>query len=91
MTTQLTQESWKDEEYFGLIGDDEIKVLSHLTEPGNNSTVVIFKFTNSEKHGDSLQALRWSVGAIMDMQTADLAQAKGGMNAMIMMEAADVD
>lgn len=92
MSATVSMEDWNDEKYTGLIGDKEIEVVSTMTESGkgDNARVVLFHYKD-QPDKPNVYALRWSVGAIMDMHTDDVKLAKGSMNTMLMMEASDDD
>ena len=81
---------WDDKVFFGLVGDKEVEVLACCDEPVKDhetNKCVLFKYPKAEDQ--KIYALRWSLGAVLDLGTTELALAKGSVQTMIMMEDAD--
>ena len=84
-------EEWDDKKFFGLIGDKEVEVLTTLKEPepGGSDTNMCVLFTYPDAEPNNIYALRWKLGAVLDLGTTDLQLAKGSIRTMLMMEASD--
>ena len=85
---------WVDEESKGFIGVRGVNIVSTLLqEPYGqeddlqvNCEVVLFHYDDSK----ALFAMRWSLaGACVDLLTEDLEKAKGSIQTMMIMEAAN--
>tara|TARA_R110002049_G_scaffold258533_2_gene434302 strand:- start:909 stop:1211 length:303 start_codon:yes stop_codon:yes gene_type:complete len=87
---------WDDKKYNGLIGDTEVEVCATGKEPtpeaAESSMCVLFRYCGREGDAaNNIYALRWSLGAVLDLGTDDVAMAKGSVETMILMEESDND
>lgn len=83
---------WEDKEFRGLIGDTEVAVLSTLSESGkqtDSDKCILLRYVGANT--PKIYALRWSLGAILDLGTEDLDVAKGSIQTMLIMEDSDND
>lgn len=81
---------WDDKKFLGLIGDKEVSVLATIKEAAKgdtNNLCVLFRYNNVEDK--NIYALRWKLGAILDLGTDELALAKGSCETMFTMEDGD--
>lgn len=81
---------WDDKQFKGLVGDKEVQVLACCDEPvkdNETNKCVLFTYPNSDE--TKIWALRWSLGAVLDLGTTELDLAKGSIQTMVMMEDAD--
>lgn len=69
-----------------LVGDKLVNMLASRDEGGGNTCVL---FAYEEDAEQKIYALRWSLGAVVDLGTSDLEVAMGSINTMIIMESAD--
>lgn len=81
---------WDDKKFFGLIGDKEVSVLATTKEPSKGgsdaSLCVLFSYPGDDAR---IYALRWAVGAVLDLGTDDVEKAKGSVQVMVMLEGSD--
>ena len=84
-----TEETWDDTKFTGLIGEHKVHVLSTIKEVSDDSTdtnlVVLFRY--ADDGGTNIYALRWKLGAILDLGTSDLDAAKGAIMTMFALDA----
>lgn len=78
---------WIDDKFPGMVGTKEIEVLAQRKEGGNNAQIILFRYANKQR----VHALRWSVGSVLDLGTDSVDDAKGGIDAMVMMEESGED
>ena len=84
---------WDDKKFFGLIGDKEVAVLATLKEPsaGGDDANMCVLFTYPKAEPPQIYALRWKLGAVLDLGTTELLLAKGSIQTQLMMEESDND
>ena len=76
------QSPWVTDAFPGMVGTKEIEVLAQRHEGRENAQVILFRY----KGKDRIHALRWSIGAVLDMHTDNVDDAMGGIDAMLTME-----
>lgn len=80
---------WNYKKYPAMIGEKpvEIQASQHKSEKdkahGLDAEVVLFCYEGKK----NIYALRWSLGAVLNMGTNDMEEAVGGIEAMRSMEA----
>jgi hypothetical protein len=82
---------WKDSNYSALIGEKPVNIIStqHDCEEdmhkNQEAQVVLFCYQGKT----NIYALRWTIGAVLNMGTTDAAEAQGSIQAMASMESSD--
>lgn len=87
----LKEKFWSDKPFSAMIGEKPVDVLctqhNTLVDMARNqeADIVLFRYENKT----NIYALRWKLGAVLNMGTADIDEAKGSIKAMMSMEASD--
>ncbi len=85
----LQKSYWRHETFPAMIGLKPVAILAslHLSEANCSSNVdaqvVLFRYEGRK----NIYALRWSLGAVINMDTKDIDEAVGGIEVMRSLEA----
>ena len=82
---------WDNTERVALIGDREIYVLASGNEGQGSRSSAVILYRDRDEADAPINALRWSVGCILELGVSDLALAKGSIETMVTLESADED
>ena len=78
---------WDTNGYPGLIGETAIEIVATQTfeNDSDDAQVVLFRYTGKP----AIYALRWTLGAVIELGTDDPKKAMGSIDVMASMEASD--